>query len=202
LRPLSDDYGWDRGTPVDRIYIERFMGQHAGDVRGICLEVKDDAYTRRFGGDGVTEADVLDVDGANPRATVVADLVEVGSMPSGRYDCFLLNQTLHLLVDPEAGLANAWSCLAPGGVMLLTVPSLGPVDLRLAHDLWRWTPQAFDRLLARVLPDAQREVVGYGNLVTATAFLHGIAAEELAPADFARSDPRYPLVVGAWVRRP
>src|SRR4029453_14668409 len=39
-RPLSNDFGYDRGTPVDRYYIERFLARHQSDVKGRVLEVK------------------------------------------------------------------------------------------------------------------------------------------------------------------
>src|SRR6185436_6085909 len=51
VRPKSDHWGWDRGTPVDRYYIERFLADHASDVRGNALEVKDADYTKRYGRD-------------------------------------------------------------------------------------------------------------------------------------------------------
>jgi len=50
VTPLSREFGFDRGAPVDRRYIEGFLTRHAADVRGRVLEVKDAAYTRRFGG--------------------------------------------------------------------------------------------------------------------------------------------------------
>src|ERR687895_460818 len=53
VTPISRNYGFDRGTPIDRHYIERFLTRHAGDVRGRVLEVGDDEYTRRFGGERV-----------------------------------------------------------------------------------------------------------------------------------------------------
>src|SRR5678815_4181077 len=73
VRPKSDHWGWDRGTPVDRYYIERFLAAHADDVRGNVLEVKDADYTKRYGRD-VVRTDVLDIDPANSQATIVADL--------------------------------------------------------------------------------------------------------------------------------
>ena len=34
LKPISSTWGFDRGTPIDRFYIDRFMQAHAHDVRG------------------------------------------------------------------------------------------------------------------------------------------------------------------------
>ena len=66
VRPLSDEYGMDRGTPLDRYYIEEFMACNAELVRGACLEVEDARYTRRFGRDKVTRGDVLNYDESVP----------------------------------------------------------------------------------------------------------------------------------------
>jgi hypothetical protein len=52
--PVSRNFGYDRGLPVDRYYIEGFLDRHKSDVRGHVLEVGDDSYTRRYGGDRVT----------------------------------------------------------------------------------------------------------------------------------------------------
>ena len=53
--PLSDHWGYDRGTPVDRWYIERWLSGQARDIRGSVLEAMDSRYTARFG-TGVTES--------------------------------------------------------------------------------------------------------------------------------------------------
>src|SRR5688572_17693927 len=74
LAPISRRFGYDRGKPIDRVYIEQFLALHAGDVRGRTLEIGDDAYTRRFGGDRVALHDVLHVAEGNPKATFVGDL--------------------------------------------------------------------------------------------------------------------------------
>ncbi|MDQ6672148.1 MAG: hypothetical protein M3069_15630, partial [Chloroflexota bacterium] len=49
--PVSDEFGFDRGTPVDRYFIEQFLEQHRQDIRGHVLEVRDSGYTDRFGHD-------------------------------------------------------------------------------------------------------------------------------------------------------
>jgi hypothetical protein len=54
--PISRDFGFVRGGPVDRYYIEGFLSRHAGDIAGRVLEIGDDTYTRRFGGGAVTQA--------------------------------------------------------------------------------------------------------------------------------------------------
>ena len=59
LTPISQCFGFDRGLPVDRYYIERFLARHASEIVGRVLEIGDDTYTRRFGGSRVSRSDVL-----------------------------------------------------------------------------------------------------------------------------------------------
>ena len=76
VTPIDSSFGLNRGQPVDRHYIEDFLGRHSRDVRGHVLEVAEDTYTQRFGGVRVTKSDILHADGSNERATVVADLAD------------------------------------------------------------------------------------------------------------------------------
>ena len=58
--PISRVFGYDRGgTRIGRHFIDGFIERHAGDIRGRTLEIGDDRYTRRFGGDRVDRCDVL-----------------------------------------------------------------------------------------------------------------------------------------------
>jgi len=204
-RPFSEHFGNDRGTPVDRVYIARFLAEHAVDVRGRVLEVGDAAYTRRYGGRMVTGGDILDVDPGNQAATIVADLAEPDSLPADRFDCFLLIQTLQYVADVPAALGNAWRSLRPGGVLLVCVPGISRLDPDPGpdHDLHRFTPAGLAAILRATLPEAgQQRIVGYGNLLAAVAFLYGIAAEELRPEELAAYDPHYPVLAAARVVKP
>jgi SAM-dependent methyltransferase len=203
-RPFSDHFGNDRGTPVDRVYIERFLAEYATDVRGQALEVGDAGYTRRYGGSAVISSDVLDINPANEAATIVADLAEPGSLPDDRFDCFLLIQTLQYVADVQTALHNAWRSLRPGGVLLVCVPGISRLDPDPGpdHDLHRFTPAGLAATLRATFPGAGQRIVGYGNLLAAVAFLYGIAAEELRPEELAAYDPHYPVLAAARVIKP
>ena len=122
--PLCREYGYSRGTPIDRYYIEGFLKEHSSDVRGRVLEIGDDAYSRRFGGDRITRQDVLHVHAGHAQATITGDLAEPGVLPQGAFDCVILTQMLHLIFDLGAAVAEIRAALAPGGVALITVPGI------------------------------------------------------------------------------
>ncbi len=191
-RPLSDMWGYDRGTPVDRLYIGRFLADHSTDIQGRVLEVKDSAYTARFG-QGVARADVLDVDPSNAQATLIADLAG-GGLPENVYDCFILTQTLQFIYDTRAVIRNAHRLLRPGGVLLVTVPAVSRLDRRLP-DYWRFTAASCHALFGEVFDPDQVTVHSYGSVLTAIAFLEGMAGEELSRAELDAHDPFFPLLI-------
>jgi glycosyltransferase involved in cell wall biosynthesis len=197
--PVSPTFGYDRGVPVDRRYIEAFLVMHAGDIRGRVLEIGDNSYTVRFGGARVTRSDVLHVAAGNPRATLIGDLAAGDHLPSDAFDCIVLTQTLHLVFDVARATATLYRLLKPGGVLLITVPGVSSVDRGEWRDSWYWsfTPTSLGRVLAESFPGAGLSVASYGNVLTAVAFLHGLAADELTGAEFSVVDPHYPVIVAA-----
>jgi|SRR5215211_978865 len=193
--PLSDHWGRDRGTPVDRYYIERFLAEERDAIRGRVLEVMNAEYTERFGA-AVERRDVLDIDPANAAATIVADLAAADSVPTDIFDCFILTQTLQYIYDLEAAVTHAHRILRPGGTLLCTVPAVSRIArLRLESEYWRLTPAACLRLFGDVFVGGDVAVRCRGNVLTAVAFLVGMAAEELSRRELERDDPFFPLVV-------
>jgi len=200
--PVSAVWGFDRGTPVDRHYIEEFLQTCAGDIHGVVLEVQDATYVRRFGGSRVDRVDVVDVDSTNPAATIVSDLRCASNIPSGTYDCVLLTQVLHLVDDMGAMVSECARILKPGGVLLATMPCASRVATEYgpAHDHWRVTEAGARHLFGEVFDGCIR-VRTYGNALAASAFLYGLASEEVAPALDA-PDARMPLLVSVCARKP
>ena len=195
-RPVSAVWGFDRGTPVDRYFIERFLAEHRTDVQGNVLEVRDDGYTRRFGSD-LRQVDILDIDPRNHRATIVADLTRADSLTADRFDCFILTQTLQFIFDVRTAVAHACRMLRPRGVLLATVPALSRLSPRygLTAEYWRFTPAACTELFGAVFGPEQVQVHSYGSLVTATAFLMGLASEELRGPQLSFHDPYFPVLI-------
>lgn len=201
VEPLSRSFGYDRGTPIDRYYIERFLAAHAADVRGRVLEVKDAGYTRRFGGARVTRSDVLDIDPGNPNATIVADLATGDGIPEGAFDCIILTQVLQLIYDCPAVVRTLERALRPGGVLLLTVPGITQIAYAALGPTWFWSfsEASVRRLLAEGMPGAAMSLGVHGNVFAAAAQLYGLAVEEVRPADLDPVDPDYQVILAARV---
>lgn len=218
LRPIDDDFGFSRGKPVDRYYIDRFIASRGGqadyilgDIRGSVLEIGEDKYTRRYGRvfegrpedapEGwVTASHVLHGDAANPEASIVGDLGSGEGLPSEAFDCVICPQTLPLIYDLHGAIQTLHRILKPGGVVLLTVNGICPIcrpEYEIWGDYWRFTSLSVRRLLEEAFPPDSVTVESHGNVLAATAFLYGIAAEELKPAELELNDPDYEVSITA-----
>lgn len=204
LIPVSRVFGLDRGQPIDRYYIENFLARHAEDIQGHVLEIGDDTYTRKFGGERVSRSDVLHAWAGNPKATIVADLTCADHIPSDTFDCIIFTQTLQFIYDGRAALKTLYRILKPGGVLLATFPGISQIsryDMDRWGDYWRFTTLSARRLLEEVFPPGCVQVEAQGNVLTAIAFLHGLAAHELTPEELDYHDPDYQVLIGMRVAR-
>jgi len=197
VTPISREFGYDRGQPIDRYYIENFLAFHAEDVRGRVLEIGDASYTLQFGGSRVTTSDVLHVTEGNPQATIVADLTNADHIKSDTFDCVILTQTLHLTYDVPSTIQTLFRILKPGGVLLATFPGISHIARDEWGDSWFWafTTQSAQRLFGEVFPAENVEVEAHGNVLTAIAFLHGLAVQELLQKELDYRDTYYELLV-------
>ena len=204
FEPVDRYWGSKRGLPVDRWYIDEFLARHRDDMHGVVLESGHSEYSERFG-KAVTRREVIHRTASNRRATIVGDLVADGTLPADTFDCVLLTQTLQYVTSPERALLNCHRALKQGGILLLSVPCISlisPDDRQESGEYWRFTSQGVGLLLAEVFGASNVQVEVRGNLVATTAFLHGLAAEELTSEELARSDPHCELLVLARAVRP
>jgi len=198
LEPPSRLMGLDRGTPVDRWYIERFLAANATRICGRVLEVADDRYSRQFGGDRVTERAVLHAVAGNAAATIVGNLETGEGIPVARFDCAIVTQVLECVFDVGAAVLHLHRLLAPGGTALVTVPAIAPVsryDAERWGEYWHFSEQSAARLFDPVFGAANVRVESHGNHAAAHACLAGMAASELRDEQLAAFDADYPVVV-------
>ena len=203
--PISRVFGLDRGTPVDRHYIEAFLAENSSAVRGRVLEIGDATYTRQFGGSAVVQSDVLHVTGDAPEATIIADLTDAPHIATDTFDCVILTQTLQFTYSMESIVAELFRILTPGGSVLCTVPGISQIsgyDMDRWGDYWRLTALSARELFETAFPAEQLDVRTYGNVLAATAFLHGLAVRELSGAELDVHDDDYPLIVAIKATKP
>jgi SAM-dependent methyltransferase len=205
LTPISRVFGFDRGLCIDRYYIERFLSLHASDIQGHVLEIGDDSYTRRFGGNRVTKSDVLHVAAGNPKATIVADLTSANDIPSNTFDCMIFTQTLQFIYEVRDAIRTIYRILRPGGVLLATFSGISQIsryDMDRWGDYWRFTSRSARRLFEETFPATSVVVEPHGNVLAAIAFLHGLAREDLHREELDYRDPDYEVLITVRAVKP
>ncbi len=202
LEPICRAYGYDRGRPIDRYYIENFLERQSALITGRVLEIGERIYTEAFGHD-VTRSDMLhvhDVEGA----TYVADLSDAPDVPSDTFDCVIITQTLHVIYDMRAVVDTLHRILKPGGVVLCTVPGITQIADPTWRDTWYWSlsEASAKRLFEETFeyPNAV-DVRVFGNVLSATAFLHGLADKDLKTGELDVYDPEYPVTITVAARK-
>ncbi len=204
VTPISREFGFDRGLPIDRYYIEKFLAENKADVKGRVLEIGDNSYTRQFGGDSVTQSDVLHVVEGNPLATIVGDLTNAEHIPSDAFDCLVLTQTLQMIYDLQAALKTIYRILKPGGVALVTIPGISHIsdDEWAKYWSWNFTSKSGRQMFEEFFPKANIQVETHGNVLAAIAFLQGLATEELQKAELDQRHRQYEVIITVRAVKP
>ena len=195
LSPISKNWGFDRGTPVDRYYIESFLECNSPAIHGRVLEVRDRNYTKKYGKDRVETSDVIDIDESKREANIVTDLTTCEGVPSDQYDCIIVTQTIQYIYKLSSAFSSLYRILKPGGTILITCPAISRPEYKKCTEmtLWSFTEASIRRLLSEKFNNIT--VSAFGNVLAASAFLYGIAYEELQPEELDYHDPDYPVIV-------
>lgn len=201
LQPISARWGLDRGRPLDRFYIDRFIRAHGDDIRGRVLEVGDDGYVEAFNHGSVTRIDVLD---RRPEAgtSIVGDIADLPQVPDESFDCIVLTQALQFVLDVGAAIATCHRILRPGGVVLATMPGIShishdPADVWKDFDLWCWSfsQRSLRMLFERTFGPGNAAITGHGNVLAAISFLEGLVIADLTQEELEHRDPDYDLII-------
>jgi SAM-dependent methyltransferase len=199
IKPKSRNFGFDRGKPIDRYYIEAFLENNRSEIKGRVLEVGDNYYTTTYG-TGVTKSDVLNLI-PSPDATIVGDLSTGENIPKGVFDCIILTQVIHVIYDVKAALYHTLKALKPGGLLLLTTTGLSQSCKTNFHgDYWRFTDLSLSMLLNEVADEDKIDINVFGNVAVAKAFLDGLAIHEIPASILGFKDENYQVIITAKVR--
>lgn len=197
LEPISRVFALDRGTPIDRIYIEDFLEKNKDLVRGVTCEIADNTYSKKYGSN-IEKFEILHYTNDNKNATMVGDLTNISSIPKNQVDCFILTQTLNFIYDFKSAIVGLHHMLKTGGVALVTVAGISQIsryDMDRWGDYWRFTDLSIKKAFEEVFGEDNVEVDTYGNILTSTAFLQGISAEELTKDELFYKDKDYQMTI-------
>ena len=193
LPPLSNCFGVDLGTPIDRVYILRFLQDHQSIITGDVAEFGESVYTRRF---ATPPFRPFVLHGSDAHAYESYPLFNLESLNgfTERYDAIICTNVLNFVFDVNSSIEALSFITKPQGFCLITVACISPLSLYDASrwgDFWRFTPQSLERLLCKYFNKV--ELSCYGNQTSAACFIKGIPAEYIPPGLLYPTDNISPL---------
>jgi hypothetical protein len=201
--PISEKFGLERGTPVDRFYIEQFIAGKSHLIVGRVIEIAERTYTEKYG-KKVEITEILHVDKDDKSATIIADLTVPDSVPESIADTFICTQTLNFIYDAKTAIKSIHKILKPNGKALITVAGLSQIsryDMDRWGDYWRFTDKSLRLMLTETFGEENTHIEIMGNVYGATMLLQGIAFEEVNIAKLAVKDENYQVIIGAVVTK-
>jgi hypothetical protein len=203
LEPISKVFGLDRGTPIDRVYIENFLENNKQYINGVVCEISTNLYSKKYS-NNVSKYEVMHYTNDNPQATIIGDLTDLSSLPEGNIDCFILTQTLNFIYDFKLAIKGVHRMLNKGGFALVTVAGISQIsrhDMERWGDFYRFTDLSIKRAFEDIFGKGNIEVKSYGNILTSIAFLQGISAEELTKKEIFHQDNDYQVIITILARK-
>jgi hypothetical protein len=204
VEPVSSIFGLERGIPVDRYYIEKFLRTNADKIQGSVLEIAESTYSKKFCNDKVKKFEVLHFTDDNPQATIIGDLTNAETLPADRVDCFLCTQTFNFIYDFKKAIHGSYRILKKDGVLLATVAGISQIsryDMDRWGDYWRFTTISALKSFEEVFGKGHVQVESFGNVLSAVAFLEGISSEELSEKELDHKDENYQLLITIVARK-
>ena len=192
--PFSRRFGRERGTPVDRYYIEEFVKSNSKLIQGDVMEIGDSFYTKKYGND-VRNSYIMHALGLGENA-IKGDLVTGKGIKEEFLDCFICTQTLQVIYDIESTVKNLYRSLKHNGIALVTmhgISQLSVSDYNRWGEYWRFTVKSAKLLFEKYFDEVN--VCSYGNVKIATALLYGLCMEDLDENDYMVNDKYYPVLI-------
>ena len=202
--PISTYFGIDRGRPIDRYYVEKFLYQNRKYIKGRILEIAEDTYSTRYARLNETAkeepiVETLHYDKTAEKVTIIGDLTKPETLPENSYDCFICTQVYNFIFDVSKALEGSYQLLKKGGVLLAAVAGISQIsrqDMIKWGDYWRFTNKSIEALLNNT-KFSQVEIVPMGNVMVSCAFLQGIALEELPHKELLdETDENFQIIIG------
>jgi hypothetical protein len=198
INPLNDVFGYRRGTPIDRFYIQKAIGEYSKEIKGSVLEVGGNEYTKCFSQTEMADSFILNYSPMEGNNVIVGDLADSNSLKGLKFDTFICTQTLNFIYDFKAAIDTSYELLTHGGFFIGTVASVSNIskyDDSRWGDYWRFSYRGISAALEHSRFEIA-DITGYGNVLAAKAMFDGCVVEDFDNKSLLdHVDPVYPLII-------
>jgi hypothetical protein len=110
---------------------------------------------------------------------------------------------LQLNYELAAAVKNLHRVVQPGGTVLASFPGIRRMTEAAQEEecYWGVTNMSVHLLFAEPFRAENVAVKSFGNVLSATAYLHGLAADELTKQEMDHEDQEYQVVIGVRAKK-
>lgn len=190
IAPFCQTFGFLRGKPIDRYYLDKFINEIKQEICGDILEIGATENAREsYDLNSDSSYRVMNVC-VWKGVDIVGDAHDTNNVEAESFDTILLFNVLEHCYAPWLVLENIHKWLKPGGKCFVSVPSAVRIH-HIPQDYWRPLPDAFNWMLRNF---SQWQVFTYGNAMTVVASYYGVSAEELTTEELDSYHSDYPVI--------
>ncbi len=203
IEPTNRIFGLDRGKPIERYYIEKFLSDNSSYIKGAVMEVADSEYITKYGNE-VEKKYIMHVCESIGDNGIIANLETGLGVTEGLVDCFILTQTLPFIFDVRSAARNVVRFLKSKGVALVTVSGIVQIsryDMDRWGHYWSFTTASLRKLFEECDDVESVEIKAYGNAKSAVYGLYGLAVEDMNIEDLEYQDDDYQQMITAVVKK-
>ena len=196
---ISNDFGFGRGTPIDRMYIDSFFKKHAGEISGVCLEFGDTSYIDEFG-ESVSKKYEFNYSEESSKINniIMGDLTKLDSLAANSFDCILCINVLNFIYDLPLAVQGLKKLIKPNGKIIITMAGVSAHISRYDMDRWGDYWRLTDKAAMKLFKDAGLnidKVQTYGNPYACSAQINGYSMEDLSQEKIITYHQDYQLLV-------
>lgn len=183
---ISNDFGFGRGTPVDRYYAHNFMLKNQNAIKGCCLEFGETRYLSKYG-IGITEKIIFNYSASScfDGSIIWGDIAKFNDLPKNHFDCIVCINVLNFIYDLPRAVLGLRYMLKQDGKLLVTMAGasthVSRYDMERWGDYWRPTDLAATKLFQDAGFRVEFSEV-YGNPYACSAQINGYSVEDLEMA--------------------
>lgn len=197
LNKFDYPYGiWPPPTPA-RKYIYDFLTKYKEQIHGRCVEFPPAVYKKDL--IKLPSVSSYDVWGLKEGQdiTIIGDLQNSPHLKDGIFDTFICTHVLGCIAKPWLAVAEMHRLLAPGGLVLCTVPAILQKIAPDPKDYWRFT---YDSLTMLFSGYSKIEIQAYGNAATVAGSPFYLMTHHFPNRVLSKHDPQCPsiLTIAAW----
>ena len=193
-QPINQDYGWSKGTPIGRYYLNSYMRDFSKNISGLVLEFGQPTYAQNCD----CTYEIIDIDPTNFKANIHGDICSptIGEEYDSRYDVIICTAVLQYVTDPQMAVVNMRNMLKEGGALILAQQALSRVDpgVPAGTDRWRFTQHGIAQMMEGF---ELLDIHHYGNVYAVCAYMLGLPAEKVDIDKLAFADPFHPVITVA-----